>query len=62
MQDPVEDRACDHAIAEDVSFWIGTVKLAFLEQAGTRDRGLRSSQAAIVTAFQMRKERLRSSR
>ena len=40
----------------------GTVKLAFLERAGTRDRGLSSSQAAIVTASQMRKERPRSSR
>ena len=40
----------------------GTVKLAFLERAGTRDRGLSSSQAGIVTASQMRKERPRSSR
>ena len=39
-----------------------TVKLAFLKRAGTRDRGLSSSQAAIVTASQMRKERPRSSR
>ena len=29
----------------------GTVKLAFLERDGTRDRGLSSSQAAIVTAI-----------
>ena len=40
----------------------GTVKLAFVERAGTRDRDLSSSQAAIVTASQMRKERPRSSR
>ena len=33
----------------------GTVKLAFLERAGTRDRGLSSSQAAIIAASQMRK-------
>ena len=39
-----------------------TVKLAFVERAGTRDRDLSSSQAAIVTASQMRKERPRSSR
>ena len=43
-------------------FALDTVKLAFLERAGTRDRGLSSSQAAIVTASQMRKERPRSSR
>ena len=41
---------------------VGTVKLAFVERAGTRDRDLSSSQAAIVTASQMRKERPRSSR
>ena len=40
----------------------GTVKLAFVERAGTRDRDLSSRQAAIVTASQMRKERPRSSR
>ena len=40
----------------------GTVKLAFVERAGTWDRDLSSSQAAIVTASQMRKERPRSSR
>ena len=40
----------------------GTVKLAFVERAGTLDRDLSSSQAAIVTASQMRKERPRSSR
>ena len=40
----------------------GTVKLAFVERAGTRDRDLSSSQAAIVTASEMRKERPRSSR
>ena len=39
-----------------------TVKLAFVERAGTRDRDLSSRQAAIVTASQMRKERPRSSR
>ena len=31
----------------------GIVKLAFVERAGTRDRDLNSSQAAIVTASQM---------
>ena len=41
---------------------LGTVKLAFVERAGTRGRDLSSSQAAIVTASQMRKERPRSSR
>ena len=41
---------------------VGIVKLAFVERAGTRDRDLNSSQAAIVTASQMRKERPRSSR
>ena len=41
---------------------VGTVKLALVERAGTRDRDLSSSQAAIVTASQMRKERPRSSR
>ena len=45
-----------------LSKWDGTVKLAFVERAGTRDRDLSSSQAAIVTASQMRKERPRSSR
>ena len=45
-----------------VSALEGTVKLAFVERAGTRDRDLSSSQAAIVTASQMRKERPRSSR
>ena len=40
----------------------GTVKLAFVERAGTRDRDLSSSQAAIVTASQIRKERPRSFR
>ena len=54
-----------------VTFWFsmlafgrfeGTVKLAFVERAGTRDRDLSSSQAVIVTASQMRKERPRSSR
>ena len=39
-----------------------TVKLAFVERAGTRDRDLSSRQAAIVTASQMRKERPRRSR
>ena len=39
-----------------------TVKLAFVERAGTRDRDLSSSQAAIVTASHMRKERPRSFR
>ena len=38
------------------------VQLAFVERAGTRDRDLNWSQAAIVTASQMRKERPRSSR
>ena len=39
-----------------------TVELAFVERAGTRDRGLSLSQAASVTASQMRKQRPRSSR
>ena len=39
-----------------------TVKLAFVERAVTRDRDLSLSQAAIVTAYQMRKERPRSAR
>ena len=49
-------------IDEWIGFYNGTVKLAFVERAGTRDRDLSSSQAAIGTASQMRKERPRSSR
>ena len=50
------------AIDAQQGLQLGAVKLAFVERAGTRDRDLSSSQAAIVTASQMRKKRPRSSR
>ena len=53
-------KAAIHLAMEELR--AGTVKLAFVERGGTRDRDLSSSQAAIVTASQMRKERPRSSR
>ena len=54
--------AADTLKAISKTIGTGSVKLAFVERAGTRDRDLNSSQAAIVTASQMRKERPRSSR
>ena len=59
----VLDRARNaHALLFREGLQAGTVKLAFVERAGTRGRDLSSSQAASVTASQMRKERPRSSR
>ena len=49
----------DHTGATQVGAAEGTVKVAFAERAGTRDRDRSSSRAAIVTASPMRKERLR---